>query len=256
MMKFLGNALLALVVLPIAGASLWSYHAGWPDSWHTADWSATGIAPQPAKSKEAIIQVYAARAGRWKGIFAVHTWIAIKQAGGRKFDRYEVVGWGRPVRRNAYPIDGRWYSNAPKVIYEIRGDAAAKLIPKILAVIPKYPNRRHGSYKVWPGPNSNTFVAWVARAVPELKLELPATAIGKDYLGPGWHVGPTASGSGWQVSWSGQIGMAIALREGLEFHILGATLGIDPQDVAIKLPAVGSLKLSDLWTWAWGNQRS
>ena len=39
------------------------------------------------------------------------------------------------------------------------------------------------TYSLWPGPNSNTFTAWIARAVPELETDLPATAIGKDYIG-------------------------------------------------------------------------
>jgi Protein of unknown function (DUF3750) len=37
------------------------------------------------------------------------------------------------------------------------------------------------TYKAFPGPNSNTFTAWVARRVPELDLQLPFSAIGSGY---------------------------------------------------------------------------
>ena len=245
-MKILWTLSLCLVVAPVLLGGVWSYAQGWPASWHTADWSSSGIGLRPAETPEAVVQVYAARAGRWKGIFAVHTWIVVKRPGAPRFDRYDVVGWGRPVRRNAYPIDGHWYGNAPSVILEVRGPRAAKLIPQIEAAILSYPNRRSGSYHVWPGPNSNTFLAWIGRRVPELGLELPPTAVGKDYLGDGWQTGPTPSGTGRQVSWSGLIGAAVGTREGLELHVLGATIGLDPQDLAIKLPAVGSLGLKQV----------
>ena len=50
------------------------------------------------------------------------------------------------------------------------------LKPRIETAITEYPypNRYH----VWPGPNSNTFVAFVLRKVPELRVDLPPTAIG------------------------------------------------------------------------------
>lgn len=235
-----------LVIIPLAIGGTWFTAQGWPSSWNTADWSATGMAPHPKTEKEAIIQVYAARAGRWKGIVAVHTWLIFKPKNGSSFTRYDVVGWGRPVRRNAFPVDGNWYSNRPEVIYEVKGPKADRLIPKIIRSINNYPNSERGSYKVWPGPNSNSFIAWIARAVPELGVELPPTAIGKDYLGTGINFGTPPSGTGWQVSLNGILGMAIGFKEGLEFHLLGATIGIDFQDLALKLPSLGKLSLRKL----------
>jgi hypothetical protein len=35
---------------------------------------------------------------------------------------------------------------------------------------------------MWPGPNSNSFTAWVGLEVPELELNLPFSAIGKDWM--------------------------------------------------------------------------
>ena len=173
----------------------------------------------------------------------MHSWIAVKPAGAPSWTRYEVVGWGRPVRTNAYPVDALWYSNRPQVTYELRGAVAARAIPKIREAVARYPYRARGSYLIWPGPNSNTFVAAIVRQVPELKAELPSNAVGKDFLGAGLRVGPTPSNSGWQVSWGGLAGLALAWEEGLELHVLGATIGVDPLDLAIKLPSIGTVGL-------------
>jgi hypothetical protein len=37
-------------------------------------------------------------------------------------------------------------------------------------------------YKAFPGPNSNTFTAWIAEQVPELEVDLPFSAIGRGYV--------------------------------------------------------------------------
>lgn len=183
----------------------------------------------------------AARSGRWKGIFAVHHWIVVKPKGALKYDRFEVVGWGMPVRHNAYAPDGRWYSSEPEIVRELHGDKAERAIPKIIAKVQAYRWSARGDYVVWPGPNSNTFVATIAREVPELGVELDATGVGKDWLGPGLRLAPMPSGTGYQVSLGGYIGAGVALREGVELHFLGATIGVDFDDLAIKLPAIGKI---------------
>jgi len=73
------------------------------------------------------------------------------------------------------------------------------------------------SYRTWPGPNSNTFTAWVGRAVPELRLKLPSTAIGKDFL-PGAIADTTPSGTGVQLSLFGLTGLAVGWDEGIEVN--------------------------------------
>lgn len=90
-------------------------------------------------------------------------------------------------------------------------------------------------YTVWPGPNSNTFTAWVSRLVPKLKLDLPPTAIGKDYLGDKF-IGLPPSGSGFQFSFYGLLGALTSHVEGIEINLLGLTFGIDHDPFAIKLP--------------------
>lgn len=236
---------LLFIIAPIAASAAWGYAQGWPSSWRSADWSSTGTLPLAVSDNPAMIRIYAARSGRWKGVFAVHHWIVVKPQGGN-YNRFEVVGWGSPVRHNNYPPDGRWYSNPPQVVYELRGPAAQKLIPKLSTAIDTYPWPDRGTYHVWPGPNSNTFVAHVLREVPELQAEMHSAGVGKDFNGPGFTIRPTPSGTGWQVSYAGYLGAAAAWAEGLELHFLGATIGIDFDDLAIKLPGIGRIGARDI----------
>jgi hypothetical protein len=80
----------------------------------------------------------------------------------------------------------------------------------------------------------------VTREVPELRVDLPPTAIGKDYLGN--NVFATApSGSGVQFSVVGVFGVTASTVEGLELNLLGLTFGLDPWPPAIKLPMLGRI---------------
>ena len=211
--------------------------------WSRIDRSPVGLAPDAATTPEAVVQVYAARVLSWRGAFGVHPWFAVKPAGARSYTVYEVIGWrayrGLPVVAvsNRDP-DGRWFGAQPALLGELRGAAAEAAIPKIAAAAASYPFA--GEYRVWPGPNSNTFAAWVARAVPELRLDLPSTALGKDYLGRGLFA-RAPSGTGWQISLFGVAGLLLALEEGLEINLLGLTIGIDPLDLAVKLPGLGRI---------------
>ncbi|MDX1513054.1 MAG: DUF3750 domain-containing protein [Gammaproteobacteria bacterium] len=214
--------------------------------WRTADRSPTGIAPDPAIVREAVVQVYAARAFNWRGMFAVHTWIATKPQDSPSYKVHQVVGWrswrGLPVVVSAVDSPDRsWYGHPPEIIADLRGPEAESLIPQIEAAVASYPYR--DDYTMWPGPNSNTFTAHVAREVPGLGLELPTTAIGKDYLNNGSIFAPAPSGTGYQVSLFGLLGVTVARREGLEINILGLALGVDPENLAIKLPGVGNVGL-------------
>ncbi len=209
--------------------------------WRTASRASAGLAPDPATTPEAVIQVYGARAFRWRGAFAVHTWISAKRPGADSFRVYEVVGWhgDNSVKSGEALPDRRWYGAEPELYLDLRGPQAEGLIDRIEAAVKSYPYE--GRYRTWPGPNSNTFTAFVARKVPELGLELPPTAVGKDYLGESTFLGPTPSGSGYQVSLFGLAGLLASIEEGLEVHLLGLTFGIDPLDLAVKLPGLGRL---------------
>jgi hypothetical protein len=211
--------------------------------WRTASREPAGLAPDPATTPEAVVQVYSARAVSWRGWFGVHTWIAVKPSNAAEFTVHEVMGWwlkrtGSVVVSRNRPADGYWYGNRPELLADVRGPGVDDLILRIEAAVKEYPYPDR--YHVWPGPNSNTFVAFVARKVPELRVDLPPTAIGKDYLG--WKsVGRTPSGTGGQASLFGVLGVSAGLEEGVEVNLLGLNLGVDPKSLSIKLPIVGRL---------------
>jgi hypothetical protein len=190
---------------------------------------------------EAVVQVYGARAVGAKGLFGVHTWVAVKPTQARSWTVYEVIGWRLRWSDSAVVVrtrdpDGRWFGAEPELYAEKRGAGVEELIKRIDKAAREYPFA--GEYTVWPGPNSNTFTSWIARAVPELEIDLPATAIGKDYLG-GSVFGAAPSGSGFQVSLGGLLGFAASGVDGVELNLLGLNFGVGPSGV--KLPLVGRI---------------
>jgi len=211
--------------------------------WRTASREPEGLAPDPATTPEAVIQVYAARAVGWRGYFGVHTWIAAKPSNADAFTVYEVIGYrlrrtGSSVVVHERAADGYWFGNRPELLSDVRGAGVDELITRVEAAVKAYPYADR--YRVWPGPNSNTFTAYILREAPELRVDLPPTAIGKDYFG-GLPVDRTPSGTGVQVNLLGAVGVLGGLEEGLELNVLGLTLGIDPKNLAIKLPLIGRL---------------
>ena len=231
------------ILLPISVGAALGYAHGWPENWKVASWASSGVLPKAQNVKPATVIILATRTGRWKSIFAEHMSIVVKPENADRWTRYDVVGWGNPIRKDAYVADALWYGNTPRVIYRAEGADAAKLIPAIEASIANYPYQKKGSYTVWPGPNSNTFVSWVVRQTNGLDVELSSVAVGKDWLGSGFGFAPAPSKSGYTLTLGGYIGGTLAWDEGLELHVLGSTIGIDPDDLAIKLPALGKLSL-------------
>jgi hypothetical protein len=241
-------ALLLVFVLPLGlavGAYLADGAAGF--DWRGARRDSSGQAPDPALTREAVIHVYAARAVRWRGALGVHTWIAAKPQGAADYTRFEVTGFsvargGEAVRVRAGVPDGYWFGRRPALLREVRGgEAVDRLIERLHQAAAAYPYNRE--YRLWPGPNSNTFIAHLARAVPELGVDLPPTAIGKDYLPGGEWLARAPSGSGMQLSLAGLIGLIVAREEGIELNLLGLSAGVDFLPPALKLPGIGRIEL-------------
>jgi hypothetical protein len=232
--------LLALFLLPVAArAALFAYENG-PRSWRDADWSSIGSLPAAATYPEARVLVMTGQTGGWKGTVAVHSWIVLKREGARNWTRYDVVGWGNPVRTNGWAPDGRWYGNKPTVLVDISGTQAATLIPRVENAVKRYQFGSAGDYRIWPGPNSNTFVATVLRSVPELGVTMPPNAIGRDYR-PYPYVGLSDSGTGIEASLWGVLGVKLGWVEGLEVNVLGLVAGLDLRRPAVKLPGFGRI---------------
>lgn len=167
-----------LVVLAFGGIDLDAH-------WSSASRASTGLAPLPAAEPAAVVQVYGARAFNWRGTFGLHTWIATEREGADHYTVHHVLGWN--LRRGgsvvttmqAGPPDFHWFNARPGVLAEHRGAGVEALIDRIEAAVAQYPHADR--YNAWPGPNSNTFVAWVAREVPELRLDLLGLNAGIDF---------------------------------------------------------------------------
>ena len=174
----------------MAGVLILMWLAGCTSSqkWYETSRESSGIAPDPASTREAVLHVYGADAFGWRGWFAIHTWIAAKRSGENHYTLYDVVGWrgrsGGNVVRIARDIpDRHWYGARPELISAHQGDGVDALIDAVDAAARNYPWARR--YTVFPGPNSNTFVAWIGLQVPQLKLNLPFSAIGSGYASHG-----------------------------------------------------------------------
>jgi hypothetical protein len=236
-----------LVRLMLALSSLLSVPLSAQD-WRTADRSSMGLAPSPDEEPEALVQIYAARAFRWRGYFAVHTWVATKEKDASAYTTYHVTSFG--LRRTGSTIvmqedipDRRWFGADTDLLYELKGPKAERAIPQIKAAVADY--SYHDFYRAWPGPNSNTFVSHIIRSSPDLRFELPPHAIGKDWIGTGDLVGLSETGTGLQFSLFGLLGLTMGLGEGIEVNLLGLSLGVDFLRPALKLPLVGRLGMRD-----------
>lgn len=235
--------IVALLLIPVAVSV--AMHTPSERPWYAASREPSGLAPDPAKVREPVVQVYAARAFSWRGAFGVHTWIVTKREDAEELVRYDVVGWGGPptVRRNYLAPDAAWFGSEPELLLDRRGDGVGAMIDRIDAAVKGYPHM--DTYRTWPGPNSNTFVAHVARSVPDLRLDLPPTAIGKDYLPLTSALAAAPSRTGAQVSMLGMLGLTVALEEGVELNVLGLSLGVDVLRPALRLPGLGRIGMEN-----------
>jgi len=211
-----------------------------PD-WRNASSDSVGLAPRAKEEPRAVVQVYAARTVRWRGYFAVHCWIATKAENANHWTTYQVIGW-RLFRGGTGAVavdetvdvpDRRWFGAKPVLIEDLRGKGAAEAIPLIEAAVKSYPYPDF--YRAWPGPNSNTFVSHVLRNVPQLGVELPPHAIGKDWIHPGSPFAFSETKTGVQMSFFGVLGFTLGLADGIELNLLGLSFGVDIARPALKL---------------------
>lgn len=248
LLRVIGGLLAAfaiLYLLPIAASALLYALGDAPRDWASADRSSAGLLPPAAEKPEATVRIFAARTVRWRGVFATHCWIVVKERGASAYTRYDYTAWGEPVRVNGFVADGRWFGQTPQLVYAADGTLAENAIPRIRAAVASYAFRERGDYRAWPGPNSNTFVAAVMASVPEIEAKLPTTAIGKDYpYGGGW-LALTPSKTGFRLTLGGYAGLTVGWREGLEINILGSVFGLELRRPAINLPGLGRFGVSD-----------
>ena len=214
-----------------------------------------GLAPDPATTPEPVVQVYGARTLGVKGIFGVHTWVAVKPANAMSWTVYEIIGWrlrwsdSALVIRSRQP-DAPWFGAEVELYADKRGQGVEDLIARIDKAAHAYPYA--STYTLWPGPNSNTFTAWIARAVPELRVDLPPTAIGKDYIGATNFVSTAPSGTGFQFTVAGLFGVVASPVDGFELNLLGLNFGASGS--GLKLPLVGRIGMPHFFETASAKQ--
>lgn len=172
----------------------------WVTSW-ALEPKAVGaaMAPDPAAYQDAIIQVYGADVWGFRGNFAIHTWVATKPRGAAEYRIYQVIGWRLRRGGSALSITTGdparpWFGSPAILLHEVRGEPAEELIERVHEAALHYPFARE--YKMWPGPNSNSFTAWVGLEVPELGLELPLKAIGQSWMRSEYPALSGAAGTG------------------------------------------------------------
>jgi hypothetical protein len=233
--------LLFLIVFPLT-YGLWASYGEWSGTSQDRYLNKGSTFQAPQLKHGPVVLVFAARSARWRGVVSVHSWIAIRPRNQAVFTRYEVVGWNREksfVRKSTGNEDAYWYGYRPVKLFEALGPKAEVLIERIEQEVERYPYRDR--YGAWPGPNSNTFVAHIARQIPELEVDLPPTAIGKDYI-PGFHMSRPPSSRGWQLGFGGYAGITLSPQEGFEINIASAVYGFDFQPLALKMPAIGRIE--------------
>jgi hypothetical protein len=147
-----GLLLLGLFVLPVL-VSVWLPDPRGGVPWYEARRDPTGLAPDPAETQEAVIQVFTAPAVSWRGVFAVHSWIAVKPTGAQRYTRYEVVGFGvangaPAVRIDRMGPDNYWFGAEPKIVLDRRGAGVDAMIEKIRNAVGTTPIRE----RIAPGP--------------------------------------------------------------------------------------------------------
>jgi hypothetical protein len=117
------------------------------------------------------------------GLVAAHYWFTV--ADGPRCDRWEI--WQRA--RAGGTCVGHLHCNlkAPeadvgggpaRMEREWAGEEAARILGVLRSAESHYPFCHR--YLPWPGPNSNTFAAWVLRRA-DIGFRLPGNAIGRNF---------------------------------------------------------------------------
>jgi Protein of unknown function (DUF3750) len=237
-MRIVFVVLTLFYALPIVASATLYWLRGRDMDWRSADRSSARLLPAAQRMPAAVVRIFSARTVSWRGIIATHSWVVIKDAHAPAYERFDYTAWGAPIWRDRFVPDGRWFGSEPEVIFGADGDAAAQMIPAIRNAIRDYRYPRPGDYRLWPGPNSNTFVAAIMQAAG-MRASLPSTAIGKDFPYDGHLAGWSPSKTGVRLSLGGYLGITVGWYEGIELDLLGAVAGFDIRRPALKLPGFG-----------------
>jgi hypothetical protein len=196
--------------------------------------TSTPLTPAPA---EPVVQLRCAPLPGALSYVAVHYWFVELDPDEGRWHRWELwqeadaggTSWGH-VHKDLIAPQAGLNRFPPQVMAEWRGGAARDL-RAALAASPDYPHR--GRYLAWPGPNSNTYIAWVLRRAG-VAADLDPRGIGRDYLGI-VGAGTTTTRTGLQVE-TPVVGLKVGALDGVELHFFYFTFGLDTWPPAVKTP--------------------
>jgi hypothetical protein len=161
---------------------------------------------------------------------ARHAWIIVHVPGENDFRRCELLGGGSCSFTSA-PFS--YFGNGNVAMHGFYFTPRAFDVSRCLYQQSMRYNDDHPDYWPIPGPNSNTYVDTMLRRC-DIHVDLPTTAIGKDYRGP-IGISKTSGGTGVQLeSWV--VGLRLGLKEGVELHVLSLGVGVDFWPPAILVP--------------------
>lgn len=118
-LRFCVLAFLLLFVAPIGLAAAIHFGGDGGADWRSASRASTGQLPPAQAAPQAMVRVLAARTVRWRGIFATHCWIVLKEEGSERYERFDYTGWGEPVRIDGYAPDGLWFGRQPETVLAV-----------------------------------------------------------------------------------------------------------------------------------------
>ena len=106
------------------------------------------------------------------GRFAWHYWFVVSdETGAHHWEVWQTKNAGGTCI-------GHVHCDLTRVAFQWSGEDAQR-IARVLERAGSYPSCER--YRLWPGPNSNTFVAWVLREAG-IDFALDARGIGRSYL--------------------------------------------------------------------------
>jgi hypothetical protein len=162
-----------------------------------------------------------------------HSWIVanVRDASGAFHQRaYQWLGQAQ-VTDTDNPYS--YFGDGEVAVHGVISGDAETITPIVACLERETRAYRDANCGCWPGPNSNTFVDGLIRACG-LGIELPATAVGKDYRGP-IGISGTEARTGVQVeTWVG--GVKIGAREGVVLDLAGLSLGVHLDPFGLEVP--------------------
>jgi hypothetical protein len=239
-----------VLLLALFAAGRWVRRGVWKARWLLLGWLAlclvgeaysriwpNSFTPLTEPPGEPVVQLGHSRLPSALGAVAVHHHFLTFDSAEGRWHRWDLwqhadrggTSWGHVHRDLLSPASGVG-GEPPVTVREWRGDEARALL-RALDRSSEYPYR--GRYLAWPGPNSNTYPAWVLREAG-VSCDMDPRSLGSNYLGR-VGVGRTTTATGVQAECA-LLGVKVGLEDGVELHFLGFVFGLDAWPPAIKTP--------------------